>query len=135
MIEQYGRVVRLEGNRAVVAVKRESACGGNCGNCGGCKDSSLVVRVKNEKGAKTGDTVVLSMPAGRLLKAAFLVYLVPIFLMLAAYLICFEATAVLWLSAIVSLVVLAGSFAGLKLWDRRVKVSGRYEAILERIIL
>lgn len=87
---QTVRVVeRLKKDLCTVEVKRESACGGNCASCAGCSSAneSLIALAVNTAGASAGDTVVVESRNRDIYGVAALVYLVPVFLLVAGYLI------------------------------------------------
>ena len=92
MTQQKARVTRiLDGGRAEVAVRRQSACGHDCSQCGGgCSEmmvaSEVRVVAQNTAGAQVGDTVTVESATGRVLGAAVLVYAVPFLLFFAGYL-------------------------------------------------
>ncbi len=84
MTESEGVVTGLDGDYALVVVRKESACG-NCSSGGTCGSGLLadaigpnVYRVANTEEARVGDVVVLAAPAGSLVKAALLSYLGPL---------------------------------------------------------
>ena len=91
MIETRAIVVRLEGKEALV----ESVQGGGCGNCdsaNGCdsgKQTRLFgnkprrFRVENAANAPVGAIVSVTLAEGVLLRSALLMYLFPLFLLLA----------------------------------------------------
>ncbi|MDR2000576.1 MAG: SoxR reducing system RseC family protein [Zoogloeaceae bacterium] len=87
MNESEAIVQRLDGDYVWLDI--QSACAG-CGKAGNCGLSASRVkrlqRFRNEIGARAGDTVILSMPAGSVLKAVLHCYLLPLLLaiMLAA---------------------------------------------------
>lgn len=70
--------------KAEVLVVRRSACSGDCHSCGGCAahTQSLRLTVRNPVGAAVGDAVCVESPSGTVLKAAALVYLLPLALFL-----------------------------------------------------
>lgn len=72
----------LEDGFAEVAMRRESACSGECGSCGGCsaQAQTITVRARNALGAAAGDRVVVETAGRTVLSAALLVYLVPLVL-------------------------------------------------------
>ena len=80
-LEQYGEVIALKGQLAVVRVRRHSACS-QCGRCGlgitGGEPVDPEVEVKNPIGAQVGQVVRITMDTRQLLKASFVVYLLPI---------------------------------------------------------
>lgn len=86
MIEQPGRVVRVEGDSAWVETERRSSCG-DCSARAGCGHALIgetfgrrfnQVRVQNETGVRQGDCVVLGLREDALLKSSFAVYLIPL---------------------------------------------------------
>lgn len=91
MIQQRAKVTRLiDGSRAEVAVRRQSACGHDCSKCGGGCSELLVqpeVRViaENMAGARLGDIVTVESSTKDVLGAAFLVYVVPFLLFFTGY--------------------------------------------------
>ena len=97
----------LPSGMAEVAVKRTSACGGNCGSCESCVfQNEMKTPALNRIGAKPGQKVLIESQSSKIFKAAFLVYVLPLLFFLAAYLL----AAALDLSE--ALRILA-SFAGL----------------------
>ncbi len=90
MIEEVAVVIKTEGEFAWVEKARQSACG-SCSQSEGCGVSMLdrwfgqrmvQIRGLNQAAAEPGDRVILGMAEQALLKAALLVYLFPIILML-----------------------------------------------------
>ena len=107
----------LEDGSAEVLRVRESACSGDCHKCSGCGSSqqTMVICAENPIGAKVGDWVVIEAKSGAVLKAAVMLYIVPLVLFIAGYLLGEH----LWQSGI--LFALAGLLIGLvlvKLLDR-----------------
>lgn len=84
---QNGVITKLlDRGRALVAVERSTACGGNCGGCEACVfDSRLLVEAENIICAKPGEKVVIESETGRVLGAAALVYLLPVALFFTGY--------------------------------------------------
>ena len=87
-MRQTARVCRLlpEGS-AELLVLRKSACAGDCGTCGGCgaAQRSLRLTAENPIRAEEGSTVYVESATAPVLKAAVLVYLLPLILFLAGY--------------------------------------------------
>ncbi|MEG3638957.1 SoxR reducing system RseC family protein [Magnetococcus sp. PR-3] len=84
MMQEQGKVVELEGDFAIIATERKSACG-NCGGESSCNTLSgglgkkpILFRAYNEAGAKRGDHVVLEIREGAFLSASFMAYLLPL---------------------------------------------------------
>ena len=79
-------MVSLTGDIAEVRTVRMSACGGNCQSCGGCSDMRTVY-AENSVNAQIGDRVEIEMPSKTVLAAALIVYVIPIAVLIAGYLI------------------------------------------------
>lgn len=86
---QEAVVTRLLPNgMAEVAVRRTTACGGNCGSCESCVfQNELKTPAKNSVQAKPGQKVLIESQSARIFKAAFLVYVLPLLFFLAGYLL------------------------------------------------
>jgi len=87
-MEQMARVKRtLQDGVAQVIVIRESACSGDCHKCSGCgaAQEAIIFEARNPIGAKTGDLVTISSETGPVLKAAAVLYMLPLVLFFAGY--------------------------------------------------
>lgn len=79
---------------AEVVVTRTTACGSNCGNCESCIfQNELKTQANNLVGAKPGQRVVIESQSSKIYKATLLVYILPILLMVAGYVIAAAAGA------------------------------------------
>ena len=74
---------------AQVACLRESACSGDCHKCAGCGavQQPMIVTARNPIGARPGDMVTIVSETGPVLKAAAVLYLLPLVLFVAGYLV------------------------------------------------
>lgn len=89
MIEKAARVVSVEGDRAVLTLQRQSACG-SCQARKGCGSAALgslfdrqdSVVALNTLNAQTGDDVVIGIDDSALIGSAAQMYLVPLVLMI-----------------------------------------------------
>ena len=79
----------IDGDHAVVSVPRKSACGHDCEECAGCGVSGAAVRAKalNTVGARVGQKVVVQSDTKKMLRIVALVYMLPLVLFLAGYVI------------------------------------------------
>ena len=84
---QTGFIKKLHGRIADVEIQRSTACGDNCASCGLCNGRTAIVKAANAAGAAEGDTVMIDMADKKVLGAAFLVYIVPLVLLVAGYFI------------------------------------------------
>ncbi len=76
----------LPDNMAEVAVKRTTACGGNCSSCESCVfENQMKTPALNRVKAKPGQKVMIESQSAKVFKAAFLVYVLPLVFFLAAY--------------------------------------------------
>ena len=87
-MEQLVRVrkVHADGTATVMHV-RESACSGDCHKCSGCgaAKEAILFKADNPIGAKTGDLVNIRSETGPVLKAAAVLYMLPLVLFFAGY--------------------------------------------------
>ena len=74
-----------ENNRILVEIVRQSACGGNCHSCGTCGGTESKIIAECTDSVSVGDRVFVTMPANRYFLLSFLVFLVPLFMIVAGY--------------------------------------------------
>ena len=78
-MRETGVVKSAGGEFCTCVTKRKSACGENCASCkAACSSREHTFTAKNTAGAKEGDTVIIEMSTGSVLKSAFLVYIIPL---------------------------------------------------------
>ena len=89
-MEQVVQVVRQNPDgTAQVAVARESACSGDCHKCAGCgaAKQTVFVTANNPIGAAVGDVVTLKSESAPVLKAAAVLYMLPLVLFFPGYIL------------------------------------------------
>ena len=87
-MEQTVRVREVyENGTAQVICIRESACSGDCHKCSGCGAAreSILLTAVNAVGADVGDLVTVKSDTARVLKAAAVLYMLPLVLFFAGY--------------------------------------------------
>ena len=84
MEKAKGKVLSTDNDIAEVLITRGSMCGDNCSNCGMCENKGTKVLAKNTVGAKAGELVTLEVATSVGLKAAVLVYLIPVFVFIVS---------------------------------------------------
>ncbi len=87
-MEQVVRVRQVnENGTAQVVLIRQSACSGDCHKCSGCgaAQETMLFTAQNPINAKPGDLVKVEAATGPVLKAAAMLYLLPLALFLAGY--------------------------------------------------
>ena len=89
-MEQIVKVRSLlpDGKARVVHV-RQSACSGDCHKCAGCgaAEETLELTAENSIGAAPGDVVILESASAPVLRGAAVLYVLPILLFFAGYLL------------------------------------------------
>ncbi|MCH5188350.1 MAG: SoxR reducing system RseC family protein [Oscillospiraceae bacterium] len=134
-MDQIGQVVELQGKSAVVRVRRTSACGENCASCGGgCTPTSTTLKAVNGLNAKVGDMVKVEMSSGAFVLLAFIGYILPILIAIAAYMVARQLssdTIVADISAVVALVLTLVVFFVV---DKLPKKSTRFSSRIIRIL-
>ncbi|MBQ6720247.1 MAG: SoxR reducing system RseC family protein [Oscillospiraceae bacterium] len=87
-MEQIVRIreVYPNGTAQVICI-RESACSGDCHKCSGCgaAKEAILLTADNPIGAGTGDLVTLRSETAPVLKAAAVLYMMPLVLFFAGY--------------------------------------------------
>lgn len=87
-MEQLVRVREtFDDGTALVIHIRESACSGDCHKCSGCgaAKETVLLKAKNPIGSRRGDLVKLESATGPVLKAAAVMYMIPMLLFFAGY--------------------------------------------------
>lgn len=87
-MEQLARVKKQnDDGTAQVLVVRESACSGDCHKCSGCgaAKETIVFTASNPIGAHPGQLVTVTSQTGPVLKAAMVLYMLPLVLFFGGY--------------------------------------------------
>ena len=87
-MEQLVRVREtFDDGTALVIHVRESACSGECHKCSGCgaAKETLLLKAENPIGARRGDLVKLESATGPVLKAAAMLYMLPMLLFFVGF--------------------------------------------------
>lgn len=132
-MEIIGTVVSVNENNATVLVRRVSACGENCANCkGACETTKVKSVVDNELGASVGDMVKIESNSTDVVRAAFVLYMVPILVSIIATVFAYS----LKLSDILIILIFSGcfflSFFVLKLFEKKIVPKSYITKIIKR---
>jgi len=132
-MRQVGKVLRTEGEYALVHVEKRSGCGGErCPLSSSLIDDSgsdfYTVRARNDVHARPGDTVFVEVRDTVALAVAFFLYLFPILLALGAYLLFLALFARQVLALFGLFGSLGGSFLFLRWLNTRFVVDYRVSA-------
>lgn len=129
-----GTVLKIEGEFAIVGVKRHTACDTCRAECGGhCdKASTVETKVRNTKGAKVGDEVELYSKTSAVMGASLLVFVLPLVMALIGYAVPRLLSIGNTISAMVSLLFFLMTFFVIwKIWGKKDKFT---EIEMTRII-
>lgn len=119
-MEQLVRVREtFEDGTALVMHVRESACSGDCHKCSGCgaAKETILLKAKNPIGARRGDLVKLESATGPVLKAAAVMYMLPMLLFFVGY---FLGDTLWHRGALIGCLFFAVSIALAVLYDRKI---------------
>ena len=123
-MEQLVRVKEaFDDGTAVVVHVRESACSGDCHKCSGCgaAKETILLKAENPIGAVRGDLVKVESATGPVLKAAAVLYLLPMLLFFVGY---FAGDALFSHGALVGCLAFVASIALVVLYDRKIGKTG-----------
>ena len=89
-MQQRAKVLTCEPDgSARVLILRESACSGDCHKCSGCGavQQTMIIAARNPIGAGPGNLVTVESASAPVLKAAAVLYMLPLVLFIAGYLV------------------------------------------------
>jgi sigma-E factor negative regulatory protein RseC len=136
-MREIGCVRSASGDTAMVAMPMS----GECKKCGICAVAAggkeVLLEATNAVGASQGDTVEIEIAAGRVVAAAFIVYMIPIIMTIVGFLIGNVITggdADATLPIVLAVVFLVVSFLLVWTYDRRLRKVERRQAVVTRIL-
>lgn len=125
-MEQLVRVRQVfsDGTAQVIHI-RESACSGDCHKCSGCgaAKEAILLKVKNPIGAPVGSLVRVESETGPVLKAAAVLYVLPLVLFFVGY----ALGSLVSMGALCGCVGFAVSVAAVVRYDRTLSKKGNTE--------
>ena len=116
----------IDTDHAEISVPRKSACGHDCEECAGCGVSGAAVHAKaaNPIGALPGQKVVVESSTQKMLGIVAFVYLIPVALFLAGYLLAALVTVSVAVQYTIAIAALLAGIGFAVLYDRRLKARG-----------
>lgn len=143
-MEELATVVKKKKKKAEVKITRYSACSKCDKSCSLAGDShdqdEIVLEVEDRIGVTTGDQVLVEMEKGNLLFATVVVYVIPIFLMIAGYFFGVWIASLFNIEA-AELAGITGTFTFLiltflinKLFDSYLKKMSSFQPKIKRVI-
>ena len=125
-MDNIGRIEKIDGNKAVISVKRVSACGDSCKSCSSaCKVNSVIVETdisEINEDINVGDYVEIKAENEVMLKHILVLYGLPLLLMVITVFIVqmlLKSPNKDIISAVASLFSLIISFYLLKAYDKK----------------
>lgn len=139
-MKECGLVLEVMDQKAVVNIKRKSACG-SCKACemGKSDVKELNVIAKNEIGAKVNDNVNIIMATPDVLKAAIIVYLIPLIALIVGIGLGTFISRSLnyqseWISIFTGLVFIAISYLYVRKQDKKLALTKKYDPVITEIL-
>jgi sigma-E factor negative regulatory protein RseC len=136
-MREIGCVASVEGDAAVVAMPGTN----NCGQCGIClmaqEGREFLLLARNSAGARPGDTVEVEIEAGKVVAAAFAVYMVPVIVTIGGFLVGTAITHGSPDSELPILMAVGGlvlSFGLVWVYDLKLRRSETRQAVITRIL-
>ena len=116
----------IDTDHAEISVPRKSACGHDCEECAGCGVSGAAVHAKaaNPIGALPGQKVVEESSTQKMLGIVAFVYLIPVALFLAGYLLAALVTVSVAVQYTIAIAAFLAGIGFAVLYDRRLKARG-----------
>jgi len=142
-MEQQGYIIEVVDKKtAKLKMQRHSACA-SCGKCATTSEKKdIIVEVDNTLGAQVGDKVKVNMETVNVLKAAAIVYIVPLVALLVGTIGTYFvlnllkiSTNVETISGAIGLVSMLISFLILKKNDNKFRDSREYIPIVTEVVL
>jgi sigma-E factor negative regulatory protein RseC len=133
--QQEGIVIELIGEMAKVKTSRHN----DCENCGACPGNSFVLEVRNSIGAKIGQHVIVEVQEIGMLKAAFIVYVLPLLAIFAGavggyYLAEYLYQTALWFEVSGGLIAFIFSVLYIKYFDSSARTDAKMQPVIVKII-
>lgn len=142
-MEQQGYIVEIIDNKtAKLKMQRHSACA-SCGKCATTSEKKdIIVEVDNSIGAKIGDQVAVNMESVNVLKAAAIVYILPLIGLIGGTIATYYILQAMGskgnieiISGTVGMLLTIVSFLILKANDKKFRESREYIPIVTKILI
>ena len=116
----------IDSDHAEISVPRKSACGHDCEECAGCGVTGTAVHAKavNPIGARPGQKVVVESSTQKMLGIVAFVYLIPVALFMAGYLLTAFLTPAVAIQYTVAVAAFLVGIGFAILYDRHLRAKG-----------
>lgn len=112
-----GKVTEINGNKVKLKMYRESSCA-HCSGCGDASKLSRELELEIKQKVEIGDIVTFELEDGKMLKIGFLVYIVPILMMILGFYISTRLGYTEKIGALISFLFLVIAFLIVHLIDK-----------------
>lgn len=136
-MREVGHVISVKDDAAVVVMPTS----GECERCGICMVASggreAILLARNPVSAAEGDTVEIEISPGKVIAAAFIIYMVPVIMTILGFVLgnaLTGGTDDANLPMVLAVVFLAASFVGVWLYDRHLRKAERRQATVVRVL-
>ena len=134
---EVGRVVSVNDDAAVVAMATAGACE-KCGLCMASGDGKeILLLARNGVDASPGDAVEIEVSPGRVLVAAFALYLLPVLMTILGFVVgsaVSDGSDESGLPIALAMVFLVVSFLAVWLFDVKIRKADRRHATIKRVL-
>lgn len=113
-MNKQGVVEKIEGNKVTIRVTRDSSCGENCAMCNACPGKNMLITLNTHIPLSVNDKVMIETNSKYVLTSAFMVYILPIILLIIGY-----ATFTLY----IGLIFMVSSFVILSFIDKKINTN------------
>lgn len=113
-MNKQGVVEKIEGNKVTIRVTRDSSCGENCAMCNACPGKNMLITLNTHIPLSVNDEVMIETNSKYVLTSAFMVYILPIILLIMGY-----ATFTLY----IGLIFMVSSFIILFFLDKKININ------------
>ena len=141
-MNQRGYIIELvDGTTAKIKMQKHSACAA-CGKCASSTDKKdIIVEVDNTLGAKVGDYVEVNMDSVNVIKAASIIYIIPLIALLGGTILSYKVLSFFDISF--NIEIISGgigvlltilSYLAIKSRDFKFRQSRNYIPIITKVI-
>lgn len=125
----------IDSDHAEISVPRKSACGHDCEECAGCGVTGTAVHAKavNPIGARPGQKVVVESSTQKMLGIVAFVYLIPVALFMAGYLLTAFLTSAVAIQYTVAVAAFLVGIGFAILYDRHLRAKGGLSFTIVRL--
>ncbi len=136
VMDNQGTVAYTDESFAYVNFERISSCGDSCASCSGdCAGKNHLVKVYNNLGAKKGDVVEVLMDGGDFLKMTFLLYGIPLIVLVLSAVGLDKLFGQTALAPVLAILACVASFFIINLFVKKRDDEGKTPVRMSRVVM